>query len=78
MGYVKSSAGTEIPHETIAAMARLLGLAIPPAELPSLAASVSDQFESVVPLEALALTDVMPAVEFDPRWAREGGDDEAR
>jgi hypothetical protein len=78
MGYVKSSAGTEIPHETIAAMARLLGLAIPPEELSTLSASVSDQFESVVPLEALDLTDVMPAVEFDPRWAGEGGDDEAR
>ncbi len=76
MGYVKSSAGTEIPQATIAAMARLLGLAIPPDDLSGLTAAVSDQFESVTPLAALDLTDVMPAIEFDPRW--EGGHDDAR
>jgi hypothetical protein len=68
MGYVKSSAGTEIPRETIEAMARLLGLAIPPQELSILAASVRDQFDSIMPLETLDLTDIMPAIEFAPRW----------
>lgn len=76
MGYVKSSAAAEIAPETIAAMARLLGLAIPPEELPVLAAAVRDQFASIVPLEALDLTDTMPAIEFDPRW--EAARDQAR
>jgi hypothetical protein len=49
-------------------MARLLGLAIPPQELSILAASVRDQFDSIMPLETLDLTDIMPAIEFDPRW----------
>jgi hypothetical protein len=74
MGYVKSSAGTEIPRETIEAMARLLGLAIPPQELSILAASVRDQFDSIMPLETLDLTDMMPAIEFDPRWVAGRGD----
>jgi hypothetical protein len=74
MGYVKSTAATEIPVETIAAMARLLGLAIPPDELPALGASVRDQLESIIPLEALDLTDIMPALEFDPRWEERRGD----
>ena len=68
MGYVKSSAGTEIPPETIEAMARLLGLAIPPEELSTLAASVRDQFASSIRWKTLDLTDIMPALEFDPRW----------
>jgi hypothetical protein len=74
MGYVKSSAGTEIPRQTIEAMARLLGLAIPPQELSPLAASVRDQFDSIMPLETLDLTDIMPAIEFDPRWVAGRGD----
>jgi hypothetical protein len=74
MGYVKSSAATEIPPQTIAAMARLLGLAIPPEEIVGLAASVRDQLDSIMPLETLDLTDIMPAVEFDPRWVASYGD----
>jgi hypothetical protein len=74
MGYVKSTAATEIPVETIAAMVRLLGLAIPPDELPALGASVRDQLESIIPLETLDLTDIMPSLEFDPRWEDRRGD----
>jgi hypothetical protein len=74
MGYVKPSAGNEIDLSTIAAMARLLGLAIPPEELSTLGASVRNQLDSTVPLEALDLTDIMPALEFDPRWEVDRGD----
>ena len=68
MGYVKSTSGEEIEPVTIEAMARLLGLAVPPAELSTLAASVRDQLASLASLEDLDLTDIMPALEFDPRW----------
>jgi hypothetical protein len=74
MGYVRSSGANEIPQETIAAMARLLGLAIPPEELPTLGAAVRDQFDSIVPLETLDLTDIMPALEFDARWEADRDD----
>jgi hypothetical protein len=68
MGYVKATSGKEIPSTTIEAMARLLGLAIPPAEIATLAASVRDQLASIESLEQLDLTDIAPALEFDPRW----------
>ena len=68
MGYVKSTSGEDIEPVTIEAMARLLGLAVPPTELSSLGASVRDQLASLSSLEDLDLTDIMPALEFDPRW----------
>ena len=46
----------------------LLGLAVPPEEITALAASVRDQLASIQSLEDLDLTDIMPALEFDPRW----------
>jgi hypothetical protein len=49
-------------------MARLLGLTLSPLEIPMLGASVRDQLASIQSLEELDLTDVMPALEFDPRW----------
>ena len=74
MGYVKPSAGEEIDPVTIEAMARLFGLAIPPEELPALGAAVRNQLDSIAPLAALDLTDIMPAIEFDARWETDRGD----
>jgi hypothetical protein len=68
VGYVKSTSGEEIAPATIEAMARLLGLAIPPDEIAALAASVRDQLASIASFEQLDLTDIAPALEFDPRW----------
>ena len=68
MGYVKSTSGEDIEPVTIEAMSWLLGLAVPPTELSTLAASVRDQLASLASLEDLDLTDIMPALEFDPRW----------
>jgi hypothetical protein len=68
MGYVKASTAEEIPPVTVETMARLLGLAIPPEEIPALGASVADQLASIASLDELDLTDIMPALEFDPRW----------
>jgi hypothetical protein len=68
MGYVRPTTAEEIPSVTIEAMARLLGLAIPPEEIAALAAAVRDQLASIAALDELDLTDIMPAIEFDPRW----------
>ena len=68
MGYVKSTSGEDIEPVTIEAMSRLFGLAVPPTELSTLGASVRDQLASLASLEDLDLTDIMPALEFDPRW----------
>ena len=68
MGYVKFSDAPEIDPAIIEALAVLLGLAVPADEVPVLSDAVRGQLASVQSLEALDLTDVMPAVEFDPRW----------
>jgi hypothetical protein len=46
----------------------LLGLAAPPLETTTLGASVRDQLAAIQSREELDLTDIMPALEFDPRW----------
>ena len=68
MGYVKPTSAEDIDPATIEAIARLLGLNVPPLETTTLAASVRDQLASIQSLEELDLTDIMPALEFDPRW----------
>jgi hypothetical protein len=68
MGYVKPTSAEDIDPATIEAMARLLGLTVPPLDTSLLSASVRDQLASIQTLEELDLTDVMPALDFDPRW----------
>lgn len=68
MGYVKFSDAAEIDPAVIEALAILLGLAVPAEETPTLGDAVRGQLASVQSLEDLDLTDIMPAVEFDPRW----------
>lgn len=73
MGYVKFSDAEAIDPAMIEALALLLGLAVPPSETPHLADAVRGQFASVAVLEELDLTDIMPALEFDPRWEVQHG-----
>jgi len=68
MGYVKPTSAEDIDPATIAAIARLLGLNVSPLETTTLAALVRDQLASIQSLEELDLTDVLPALDFDPRW----------
>lgn len=70
MGYVKFSDAADIDPAIVEALAVLLGLAVPNEEIPALGDAVRGQLASVRSLEELDLTDVMPAVEFDPRWER--------
>jgi len=68
MGYVKPTSAEDIDPATIEAIARLLGLNVSPLETTTLAALVRDQLASIQSLEELDLTDIMPALDFDPRW----------
>lgn len=70
MGYVKFSDAAEIDPAIIEALAVLLGLDVPEVEAPALGDAVRGQLASVRSLDELDLTDIMPAVEFDPRWER--------
>jgi hypothetical protein len=68
MGYVRPTSAEDIDPATIEAIARLLGLNVQPPEMTTLAALVRDQLASIQSLEELDLTDIMPALDFDPRW----------
>ena len=68
MSYVKFSDTAEIDPAIVEALAILLGLAVSGAEAPILSEAVRGQLASVQSLESLDLTDIMPALEFDPRW----------
>ena len=68
MGYVRPTSAEDIDPATIEAIARLLGLNVPPLETTTLAALVRDQLASIQSLEELDLTEIMPALDFDPRW----------
>ena len=68
MGYVKPTSAEDIEPETLAALVRLAGFAVSPADAEALAAAVRDQLASVQSLAEIDLTDIAPALEFDPRW----------
>jgi len=68
MGYVRFSDAAAIDPALIEALADLLGLAVPVEEWLPLADAVRGQLASVQSLQDIDLTDIMPALEFDPRW----------
>jgi hypothetical protein len=49
-------------------LAQLVGLMVPPEDLPPLATALRDQLASIEILDELDLTDVNPTLELDPRW----------
>jgi hypothetical protein len=61
--------------ETVQALARVIGLPVPPEDLDDLTDDLREHFASIRALEDLDLGDVSPGFRFDPRW--EGIDDGA-
>jgi hypothetical protein len=68
VGYVKFSDAPDIDPVIVEALAILLGLDVPAEQIPELSDAVRGQIASVRSLDELDLTDVTPALEFDPRW----------
>jgi Asp-tRNA(Asn)/Glu-tRNA(Gln) amidotransferase C subunit len=67
--YIREAADAErITPETMRLLAALAGFAVPDEDVELLAAALSSQLRSIAALDELDLTDVNPAVEFDPRW----------
>ncbi|MBJ7600912.1 MAG: hypothetical protein DLM67_23360 [Candidatus Nephthysia bennettiae] len=67
--YVRETGdGERITPETTRLLAALAGFAVPDEDIELLAAALSSQLRSIATLDELDLTDVNPAVEFDPRW----------
>jgi hypothetical protein len=54
--------------ETVQALARLVGLPVPPEDLEDLMNDLRDHFASIRGLEDLDLGDASPGFRFDPRW----------
>jgi len=50
-------------------LARLAGVRVPDDDIALLAAGLGSQLASVAALDAIDLTDVNPAVEFDASWS---------
>ena len=68
MAYLRSAGGEPIPHEIITVLGQTLGLSIPPEDLQALADALRDQLASIERIDALDLTNIAPAIQFDPRW----------
>ena len=60
--------GHAVTPETMRLLAALTGFAVPDEDLELLSAALSSQLQSIQALDEIDLTDVNPAVEFDPRW----------
>jgi hypothetical protein len=68
MAYLQSSSGEPIPGSVITALGEAAGLAIPAEDLAQLSEALRDQLAAIDRIESLDLTEVSPAVGFDPRW----------
>ena len=54
--------------EILKLLVQLIGLTIPPDDRTPLASLLYGQLTVIASLDELDLTDVTPALEFDPRW----------
>ena len=68
MSYVAQGAGEEISRETLDLLARIVGIEVPEGDAADLADALRSQLASMDKIDRLDLTDVQPALRFDPRW----------
>jgi hypothetical protein len=68
VSYVAHGAGEEISRETLDLLARIVGIEVPDADAADLAEAFRSQLASMEQIDRLDLTDVQPALRFDPRW----------
>lgn len=69
MSYIRPSEHSPtITADTVQLLARLAGFTVPPDDLEALAVALGNQLASIQSLDEMDLTDVNPALEFDPRW----------
>lgn len=69
MNYLRpTDSNAPISPATIELLARLGGFPLPPEDVEALATALRSQLASIEALDELDVTDVNPALEFDPRW----------
>ena len=68
MAYIRQTGARPLSPETVQALAEAVGLALPPEDIDPLVIALTDQLASIAQLDQLDLTNVDPAVRFDPRW----------
>jgi Asp-tRNA(Asn)/Glu-tRNA(Gln) amidotransferase C subunit len=68
MAYLRASAGPPITPEELQTIAHVFGFPLPAEDIDRLSTALRDQLAAVESLAALDLTDVQPALQFDPRW----------
>jgi hypothetical protein len=68
MAYIRPSNTPPPSTQTVEALARLFGLAVPAGDLEEVALALRDQLAAVEQLDKLDLTDASPCFAFDPHW----------
>jgi hypothetical protein len=64
----RGGAGGEISRETLELLVQLVGIPLPAEDAAALAEALRNQLASIELIDRLDLTDIQPALGFDPRW----------
>ena len=68
MSYLRTGDGNELSPEILEVLAQLARMPLPPEDVALLAGALRNQLASIELIDRLDLTDVQPALRFDPRW----------
>jgi Asp-tRNA(Asn)/Glu-tRNA(Gln) amidotransferase C subunit len=68
VSYLGRGAGDEISRGTLELLAHIAGIDVPDEDAAGLADALRNQLASIELIDRLDLTDVQPALRFDPRW----------
>jgi Asp-tRNA(Asn)/Glu-tRNA(Gln) amidotransferase C subunit len=68
VSYLGRGAGDEISRETLELLAQIAGIQVPEDDAAGLTEALRNQLASIELIDRLDLTDVQPALWFDPRW----------
>jgi hypothetical protein len=68
VSYLSAGGGHELSPETLELIAQLAGITLPPEDIAALAGALRNQLAAIELIDRLDLSDVQPALGFDPRW----------
>jgi hypothetical protein len=68
VSYLSAGGGHELSPETLELIAQLAGITLPPEDIDGLAGALRNQLAAIELIDRLDLSDVQPALGFNPRW----------
>jgi len=69
MAYIRPAGVRRLNPNLLVLLAQSIDLALPPEDIAPLTSALSDQFASAASLDRLNLSEVHPALDFDPSWS---------